>query len=135
MCLTSKDKRVIISPLSMSTQQRKNARYRVRTKIQNMLQDMQFLNENYSKMRDELGMDMTTYDEVITGVASAQSHHGSNAEKKYPEKVMKEEERQKEVSDYGKTMTEDDRLEEEITQKDDGSNAIAVSAAADPDLF
>lgn len=56
MPLTEKEKRVITSPLSFSVKQRKTTKFRTKIKIQEIMDDMQFLMENYSKVYDEFGI-------------------------------------------------------------------------------
>lgn len=65
MPLTNKEKRFIVSPQSFSSQQRKTTKFRTRKKIQEILQDMQFLIENNSKVYDICGIDV-----LCSGVSS-----------------------------------------------------------------
>jgi|APSaa5957512535_1039671.scaffolds.fasta_scaffold03954_11 hypothetical protein len=58
--LTDKEKRMITSPLSFSSKQRKNTKFRTRKKIQNILQDLKFIVENNDKICSELGIDVTS---------------------------------------------------------------------------
>ena len=58
MPLTEKEKRIIASPLSFSSNKRKTTKFRARKKIQEILCDMQFLIENNSKIFEEFGIDV-----------------------------------------------------------------------------
>lgn len=56
--LTDKEKRVIISPLSFSVPQRKATKYRCKIKIQEVIQDMQFLIKHHDLVKKEFGIDV-----------------------------------------------------------------------------
>ncbi len=58
MPLTEKEKRVIVSPLSFSSKQRKTTKHRTKIKIQDILHDMQFLIKNHRIVHDEFGIDV-----------------------------------------------------------------------------
>jgi len=62
MPLTEKEKRIITSPQSFLSRQRKTTKFRTRKKIQEVLCDMQFLIENYSKISDMFGIDVLVDD-------------------------------------------------------------------------
>ena len=58
MPLTEKEMRVITSPLSFSSKQRKTTKFRTKVKIQEILRDARFLMENHSKVQKEFGIDV-----------------------------------------------------------------------------
>ena len=59
MCLTDKEKRTITSPQSFSSsKQRKTTKFRTKKKIQEILQDMEFLIENNSKISEIFDIDV-----------------------------------------------------------------------------
>ena len=58
MSLTEKEKRVITSPQSLSSKQRKTTKHRTKIKIQEILCDMQFLIDNHNTVKEEFGIDM-----------------------------------------------------------------------------
>jgi len=62
MPLTDKEKRIITSPQSFLSRQRKTTKFRTRKKIQEVLCDMQFLIENHSKISDIFGIDVLVDD-------------------------------------------------------------------------
>ena len=65
MPLTEKEMRVITSPLSFSSKQRKTTKFRTKVKIQEILSDVQFLMENYSKVQKEFGIDMLENNPIL----------------------------------------------------------------------
>ena len=58
MPLTDKEKRIITSPQSFLSKQKKTTKFRTRKKIQEILCDMQFLIGNHSKISDMFGIDV-----------------------------------------------------------------------------
>ena len=74
MPLTEKEKRIITSPLSFSSKQRKTTKHRTRKKIQEVLDDMQFLIENNSKVYDIFGID------VLENAAAMPEHFSESKE-------------------------------------------------------
>ncbi len=69
MPLTDKEKRIITSPLSFSSKQRKNTKFRTRKKIQAILCDMNFLIQNNSNISEMFGIDILGDDTVIRHVS------------------------------------------------------------------
>ena len=85
MCLTEKDKRVIITPISLSAQQKKDAKYRVKTKIQKILQDMQFIKENHDVIYQEFGIDVLQNDIAVSEITESKDMSQKIKENKSPD--------------------------------------------------
>jgi len=73
MPLTEKEKRVITSPLSFSSKQRKTTKFRTRKKIQEILCDMQFLIENNSKVYERLGIDVLSKYNILEHLSESEN--------------------------------------------------------------
>ena len=58
MPLTNKEKRVVVTPLSFSSKQRKNAKFRTRKKIFDVIEDMRFLVEHRDEISVMFGIDV-----------------------------------------------------------------------------
>lgn len=58
MYLTDREKRTIATPNSMSGQQLWNAKFHARSKILQILQDMQFITEHKDMILQEFGIDV-----------------------------------------------------------------------------
>lgn len=78
MPLTEKERRVITSPLSFLSKQRKTTKHRTRIKIQEILQDVLFLMENHSKVYEEFGID------VLKNTAISEHFSESNTKESEP---------------------------------------------------
>jgi len=58
MYLTDREKRTIVTPNSMSGQQLWNAKFHARSKILQILQDMQFITKHKDMILQEFGIDV-----------------------------------------------------------------------------
>ena len=85
MCLTEKDKRVIITPISLSAQQKKDAKYRVKIKIQKILQDIQFIKENHDVIYQEFGIDVLQNDIAVSEITESKYMSQKIKENKSPD--------------------------------------------------
>ncbi len=65
MCLTEKEKRAILTPLSLPASQRKHIRYRTKIKIQKLLQDIKFIQDNHNTIFKEFGIDTVLYNDSV----------------------------------------------------------------------
>lgn len=80
MSLTDKEKRIILSPLSFSSKQRKNTKFRTRKKIQEILSDMNFLIENHSKIFETFEIDVLGTGNNTTYISESKIKNTSNTD-------------------------------------------------------